>query len=66
MMKNRKRGHRPCKSRFGTPSRVFGLRIPEEYIAFIRARIERGAATTLTDYLLSLIKADAANDNVEL
>lgn len=59
-------GGRKCKSKTGKPAQTTGLRMPEEYLAYILARIAAGDARTLTEYLLGLVREAAKRHGVTL
>ena len=43
-----------------------GLRMPEEFLDFVEARVASGDARTVTDYLLALVRKDATRHGVTL
>lgn len=57
---------RPCKSRTGNPSPVFGFRMPQEYRNYIETVVTVGKFKTFTEYLLDLIRRDAKKRGVKL
>ena len=59
-------GGRKCKSRSGNPAIPRGLRIPEEFLGFVEARVASGDAPSFTEYLLGLVREDAKRHGVTL
>ena len=59
-------GGRKCKSRTGRPAISMGLRMPEEFLDFVEARVASGDARTFTEYLLDLVRKDATRHGVTL
>lgn len=59
-------GGRKCKSKTGKPAQTKGLRMPEEFSAFIVSRVAAGDARTITDYLLGLVREAAKRHGVTL
>lgn len=57
---------RPCKSRTGNPSPVFGFRMPQEYRNYIDAVVALGKLKNFTEYLLDLIRKDAKKRGIKL
>lgn len=57
---------RPCKSRTGKPSPVFGFRMPQEYRNYIETVVTFGKFKNFTEYLLDLIRRDAKKRGVKL
>lgn len=64
--KGERYGGRQCMSRYGRPSHTMGLRVPEEYREFIRARIDAGDARTASEYILMLVRAEASRLGFDL
>lgn len=59
-------GGRQCQSRYGRPSKTRTVRLPDEYVEYILARIFSGDARTLGEYIRSLVRADARRNGVDL
>ena len=59
-------GGRKCKSKTGQPAKATGLRMPEEFMEFIKSRIAAGDARTLTEYLLDLVREAANKHGIHL
>lgn len=59
-------GGRNCKSNTGKPAKATGLRMPAEFMEFIKSRIAAGDARTLTEYLLGLVREAAKRHRVTL
>ena len=59
-------GGRKCKSRSGNPAIPRGLRMPEEFLDFIEARVASGDARTFTEYMLGLVREAAKRHGVAL
>ena len=57
---------RPCKSRTGNPSPVFGFRMPQEYRNYIETVVTVGKFKNFTEYLLDLIRKDAKKRCIKL
>ena len=57
---------RPCKSRMGDPSPVFGFRMPQEYRNYIEAVVTVGKFKNFTEYILDLIRKDAKKRGIKL
>ena len=57
---------RPCKSRTGNPSPVFGFRMPQEYRNYIANVVTVGNFKNFTEYLLDLIRKDAKKRGIKL
>ena len=61
-----KYGGRKCKSRTGRPAQTTSLRMPEEFIDFLKSRVASGDAKTVTEYLIGLVRKAAKRHGVTL
>lgn len=59
-------GGRKCKSMTGKPARTTSMRMPGEFLDFIKSRIASGDAKTVTEYLLGLVRKAAKRHGVTL
>lgn len=59
-------GGRKSKSKTGKPAKTTSLRMPSEFMEFIKSRIDAGDAQTLAEYLIGLVREAAKRHGVTL